>query len=229
MDELTQQYPDLEQPLRDLAGKHESLILDSEIVGWDKKTDKILSFQTLTSRAKKNVDVANEVQVCLFIFDCLYVNGVSLLPYSLEARRSILARIIGDQKSSAIKLATSSSCSEISQIEEFLNESVAKGCEGLMVKLIDEGSNYEPAKRTYKWLKLKKDYIDNGGIGDSLDLVVIGANMGKGKRAGKYGAFLMATYNPDMDTYEACCLVGTGLSDENLLGFKKKLDDFIVK
>ncbi len=68
-----------------------------------------------------------------------------------------------------------------------------------MVKALFENSTYEPSKRSFKWLKLKKDYIDNKGIGDSFDLVVIGAKYGEGKRAGKFGSFLMAWYNPDTD------------------------------
>ncbi len=83
-----------------------------------------------------------------------------------------------------------------------------------MVKTLDTNSTYEPAKRSYKWLKVKKDYINE--IGDSLDLVIIGVNYGSGKRTGMYGGFMVACYDPDYDVYEACCLVGTGFSDEML-------------
>lgn len=94
-----------------------------------------------------------------------------------------------------------------------------------MVKTLDYNSTYEPSKRSFKWLKVKKDYIDNGGIGDSLDLVVIGANYGRGKRTGKFGVFLMACYDSDYDTFESCCFVGTGFSDQNLADFYEKLKD----
>lgn len=92
-----------------------------------------------------------------------------------------------------------------------------------MVKTLDNNSSYEPSKRSFKWLKVKKDYIENNGIGDSLDLVVVGANFGKGKRAGVYGVFLMACYDPDFDTYETLCYVGTGFSEENLALFNNEL------
>lgn len=85
-----------------------------------------------------------------------------------------------------------------------------------MVKTLDNNSSYEPSKRSFKWLKVKKDYIENNGIGDSLDLVVVGANYGKGKRVGLYGVFLMASYDPDYDTFETICYVGTGFSEDNL-------------
>jgi DNA ligase-1 len=100
-------------------------------------------------------------------------------------------------------------------------ESVKDSCEGLMVKTLDNNSSYEPSKRSFKWLKVKKDYIENNGIGDSLDLVVVGANFGKGKRVGLYGVFLMASYDPDYDTYETVCFVGTGFSEDNLKLFNQ--------
>jgi DNA ligase-1 len=82
-----------------------------------------------------------------------------------------------------------------------------------MVKTLDEDSKYEPSKRSFKWLKLKNDYLDRG-LGDTFDLVPIGAVMGTGKRVGTYGTYLMASYNYDDEKYETCTLVATGFSDK---------------
>ena len=84
-----------------------------------------------------------------------------------------------------------------------------------MVKSLEPDSAYEPAKRSFKWLKLKKDYLDSG-LGDSFDLVPIGAFYGTGRRKKCYGAYILACYNEDMERYETICKIGTGFSDENL-------------
>lgn len=78
-------------------------------------------------------------------------------------------------------MAESMDSDSFEEIEEFLTQSVKIGCEGLMIKTLEQNAQYEPAKRSLNWLKLKKDYIDSG-LGDTLDLVPIGALRGVGKR-----------------------------------------------
>jgi len=96
-----------------------------------------------------------------------------------------------------------------------------------MVKTLDEDSKYEPSKRSFKWLKLKNDYLDRG-LGDTFDLVPIGAVMGSGKRVGTYGTYLMASYNTEKEIFETCTLVATGFSDKHLKEFTEILSQFII-
>ena len=76
-----------------------------------------------------------------------------------------------------------------------MGDSLKAGCEGLIVKALTVNSAYQPGERNFNWLKLKKDYMNDCTIGDSLDLVPIGAVYGKGRRTGTYGSFLLACYN----------------------------------
>lgn len=91
--------------------------------------------------------------------------------------------------------AESSDTNDFEGVEDFLNKSIKDGCEGLMVKTLEVNSSYEPSKRSLNWLKLKKDYLDD--LGDSMDLVMVGADFGTGKRVGWYSTFLLACYDPE--------------------------------
>ena len=201
--------------------KINSFIIDSEIVAYDKSKNKILPFQVLATRARKNVSLQDDqVSVCIFIFDVLYFNGKPLINQQFVERRKVIREKIDPYsvncKKGIIKPANYADCDDINALQLYLENSIKDGCEGLMVKTIEENATYEPAKRSFKWLKVKKDYLDNQGIGDSLDLVVVGANYGAGKRAGKYGTYLMACYNPNSGAYETAALVGTGFTDSQL-------------
>ena len=113
--------------------------------------------------------------------------------------------------------ATHKDLSDTEEIQTFLNEAIAASCEGLMIKTLHAdtiGSSYEPSKRSYKWLKVKKDYLQ--GMADSFDLVPIGAWHGKGKRTGVFGAYLLACFDDENDEYQAVTKIGTGFSDEML-------------
>jgi len=97
--------------------------------------------------------------------------------------------------------ATHKNATSFEEIQEFLELSIQDSCEGLMVKTLVEDSTYQPSKWSFSWLKLKKDYIDQGGVGDSLDLVVVGADYGKGNRTGVYGSLLFACYDEDTESF----------------------------
>lgn len=212
---ITSKYPDIAANVAQFIRPHvRSFVLDCEVVAWDAENAKLLPFQILTTRKRKDVKTEDiKVKVCLFAFDMLYANGKGLLKESLFERRQIM-RDFFVEADGIFRFSQSINAQSVEEIQAFFDESIKGNCEGLMVKTLQQDSSYEPSKRSRKWLKVKKDYID--GVGDSLDLVVIGGYVGKGKRTGTYGGYLLACYDPDTEQYQAICKIGTGFSDEDL-------------
>ncbi|WWC72029.1 uncharacterized protein I206_105988 [Kwoniella pini CBS 10737] len=214
---MSAKYPDLvEQVPRAIKPSVKSFVIDAEAVAFDLETKKILPFQDLSRRKRKDVKTEDiTVRVHLFAFDLLYLNGESLLTKEFKERRAMLQEHFQPVESE-FAFAKSSDSKSTEEIGAFLEESVKDGCEGLMVKMLaSSNSTYEPSRRSMNWLKLKKDYLS--GVGDSLDLVVIGAYYGKGKRTNVYGAFLLACYDQDSENYQTICKIGTGFSEDFLL------------
>ncbi|KAA8491751.1 DNA ligase 1 [Porphyridium purpureum] len=213
----TGKYPDLQGIDKALKPEYAGVdfILDSEVVAYDAENHKLLPFQALQKRARKDVLLEDvKVPVCLYAFDLLYYDGKSMLQETLLARREAMHRIFNEIPGTFM-FASAMDGSDVEQIEQHLQESIRAGCEGLMVKrLVGEQSTYEPSNRSTNWLKVKKDYLD--GMGDTLDLVPIAGYRGRGKRTGWFGAYLLACYDQDSEEYQTCCKIGTGFSDEML-------------
>lgn len=145
---------------------------------------------------------------------------------SFRARRDLLYKAFNEVEGE-FAFAKYGNTNELDEIQTLLEESVKASCEGLMVKMLDGvESNYEPSRRSQNWLKVKKDYL--AGVGDSLDLVVLGAYYGKGKRTSVYGAFLLACYNPTAQTYETVCNIGTGFSEAVLEELHEQLSQIVI-
>lgn len=211
----TSKYPDIATIMSEVVKPSvTSFIIDSEAVAIDKESGKILPFQVLSTRKRKDVKEEDiKVRVCIFAFDILFLNGESLVRRPFRERRRVLEESFQESEGRFF-FAQGKDVSQLDEIQELIDQAVKDRCEGLMVKCLDQDATYEIAKRSRNWLKVKKDYLD--GVGDSLDIVVIGAWFGKGKRTGTFGGFLLACYNPSEEEYQTVCKLGTGFKDEDL-------------
>eukprot|EP00917_Polyrhabdina_sp_WS-2016_P015546 GHVP01033811.1.p1 GENE.GHVP01033811.1~~GHVP01033811.1.p1 ORF type:complete len:596 (+),score=129.06 GHVP01033811.1:973-2760(+) len=225
MENSTEKFPDVVNICKEILKEDvEEIILDAEVVAWDRNEQKILPFQILSTRRKKNVQAAEvTVQIMLFPFDCMKINDQSLLRKTLKDRREILYSSVMEIENKC-RFATHTELSNVEEIETFLQESIEGQCEGLIVKTMS--STYEPSKRTLNWTKLKKDYID--ALGDSIDAIPVGAFFGKGKRSKVFGSFILTIYDADSETYQSICKIGTGFSDSDLNVIFEELNPKVI-
>jgi DNA ligase-1 len=152
----------------------------------------------------------------------MFVDGKSCLDLPYSERRKLLEKIVKEDNFAKIMPMTVTKTD--GEVEDMLENAITAGCEGLMLKHLS--SSYRAGARGSNWLKLKREYRNE--LGDSLDLVVIGAFFGHGRRTGRYGALLLATYDEQTDTFPSICKVGTGFTDENLDQFYQILSDKIT-
>jgi DNA ligase-1 len=160
-EDLSKKYPDILTKLQTwVKDETKSFVLDCETVAWDVNEKKVLPFQQLMTRKKKDVKVEDvKVKVCVFAFDLLYLNGEALVEKPLRDRRELLQSAFAPVEGE-FALATHMNGQELDEIQQFLDESVKASCEGLMVKMLDgTESGYEPSKRSRNWLKVSQEFF----------------------------------------------------------------------
>ena len=211
LENITQYYPDIIENIGKSINVDEG-IFEAEIVPINENTGEFLPFQELMHRRRKHKleKAVLQYPITVNFFDVLYFDDRSCLNLEYTKRREILEKVVKEDNFS--KLVPVLLVKNENEVEDFLENSINSGCEGLMLKTPNAG--YRAGARGSNWLKLKREYRNE--LGDSLDLIVIGAYFGRGRRTGLYGTLLLGTYNPENDTFPSICKVGTGFTDESL-------------
>ena len=225
LENISDQYPDALELIKEKISAKE-VILEAECVAMDLETGDMRPFQELMHRRRKyGVEAAiKDYPISLFAFDALYVDGKDLTQEPFPHRRKALGKIIN--QTDRMKPATQKLVSSPKQLEDFFEEAIAEGCEGLMCKSIAKDSVYQAGSRGWLWIKLKRDYRSE--MNDTVDLVVVGAFHGRGKRVGAYGALLLATYNVEADIFETVTKCGTGFTDKDLAKLYEMLQKHVI-
>ncbi len=225
LDNVTNQFPDVIEYVKKHV-KAKSFILDSEAVGYDRKTKKYMPFEAISQRIKRKYhiqELVKKLPIELNVFDILYYNGKSLLEKPFEERTKLLRKLVTNKKYH-FKTAHQLITSDEKKAEEFYKQALKDNQEGVMIK--NKDSKYQPGARVGHMLKLKP-------AENELDLVITGAEYGKGKRAGAFATFTLSCRDTKNNKFVE---IGksSGLKEKPELGLSfteltKKLTPLITK
>jgi DNA ligase 1 len=220
LEEISAQFPDVVELLRAGLGPAEAIV-EGEVVAYDAAAGELRPFgEVMLRRRKYGIDQAVlDVPVGLFCFELLYADGEDLTMLTYPQRRAALEAAL--VLSPRLRLTTAAEIADPAALEVMFAQAVTDGCEGLVCKSTGPDSVYQAGARGWQWIKLKRDYRTE--LSDTADLAVIGAFAGRGRRAGVYGAVLLAAYDADADTFRAVTKCGAGFSDADLATLPARL------
>ena len=218
---ITGHYPDALELVRRHV-KSKKAILEAEVVAINEDTGEYLPFQELMHRRRKHgVEQAiADYPVALNFFDILMASSADITGKQYTFRRKKLQLTV--ETTGRTRPVPAITTSDPARIERFMEEAIENGCEGLVIK--DLASPYRAGAREFAWIKLKREYRSE--LTDTIDLVVIGAFHGRGRRAGTYGTYLLGAYDEQRDNYTSVAKIGTGFSDADLERIPKLLKPY---
>ncbi|MEA3229825.1 MAG: ATP-dependent DNA ligase [archaeon] len=214
LEDVTSQFPDVVCAVRDKV-KADSFVLDCEVIGVDRKTGRWLPFQSISRRIKLKYDiemVVKNIPVIITFFDAMMIDDKNLIDVPFMERRKHLESIIVEDKD-RIMIAKQIVSDDMSIVADFYKESLLKGNEGIMMKNLL--APYKPGSRVGYGIKIKP-------IMDTLDLAVVGADYGEGKRAGLFSSFHLACYDADSSQFLSIGKLGTGIKEKSEIGVSFK-------
>jgi DNA ligase 1 len=220
LERVSAQFPDVVELLAAGLGPAEAII-EGEVVAFDAAAGELRPFGEVMTRRRKHgiAEAVRDVPVGLFCFELLYADGADLTILPYPQRRARLAEAI--MVSPQLRLTTATEVTTPAALDAAFEQAVTDGCEGLVCKSVSPAAVYQAGARGWLWIKLKRDYRTE--LSDTVDLVVVGAFAGRGRRAGVYGALLLAAYDPASDIFRAVTKCGTGFSDADLAALPSRL------
>lgn len=233
LENTTPMFPEIVEAAKKLPA--ESVILDTETIGYNPETGKFLPFQETIGRKRKHdiEQMAKKLPLYAFAFDVLYLDGKSLLDTPFRERRKLLEKVLKNE--GVIKLDEHQLASDASVIARELKEKLDAGLEGLVTKKLDEP--YRAGGRGFHWIKLKantaalaglREGSGKVGLPDTIDCLVMGAYRGRGKRAGfGVGGFLLGVR--ENDKFFTISRLGSGLSDEQFREAARRVEKLASK
>jgi len=217
LENVTKQFPDLEKLCRENI-KVEKAIVEGETIGI--KNGKAVPFQELSKRIHRKYEIekmVEEIPIQINLFDCLLVDDEQLLDKPFSFRRKKLEEIVS-VVGGKFQLAEQIRTKDLKKAEEFYNRALNSGQEGVMVKNLL--APYQPGKRVGYMYKVKPEK-------ESLDLVIIGAEWGQGRRANWLASFILAVRDEDTGELLEIGKMGTGLTDEQFKEMTSRLTPLI--
>lgn len=222
---MAHMFPDLVEAVRRQVKAREA-VFEGEAIAFNEATGEFLPFQTTMQRKRKHgvEEKSRQLPLKLFAFELLYEDGRDYTQLPYRERRKLLEKIVS--KGSLIEPAKLVFCSTAKQLEEFFDECVSSGLEGIIAK--DLSAPYAAGARKFAWIKLKRSYSSH--LADTIDAVVTGYYLGKGKRAEfGFGGLLTAVYDAEENRFRSIAKVGTGFTEKEMGEFKKMLEKIKVK
>jgi len=226
LENITDQFPDVVRALKNGITAKEAVV-EGECVAMDPNTGEMQPFQVITRRRGRKYEIeamAEEIPTTIFLFDALHIDGKDRMDLPYPRRREELKRIV--KESERVKLTEQLVTDDPRVVDQYMAKAVESGCEGLVLKSIGEDSIYKAGARGFLWIKYKRDYKSE--MQDTIDLVAVGAFAGRGRRAGTYGALLMAAYDPETDSFKTASKLGTGFDDATLARLPKTFETYKI-
>lgn len=224
LEPTTHMFPDLVEAVRKQIHCKQA-ILEGEAIAFNDSTGEFLPFQATMQRKRKHGVEAKsrELPLKLFVFELLFADGVDLTGKPFSERRALLEKIVG--KGDTISPSQFVLVKTGDELEKFFDECVSAGLEGVIAK--DLAAPYTAGARKFSWIKFKKSYASK--LADTVDAVIVGYYLGKGKRTEfGFGGFLAAVLGED-NRFKTICKVGTGFTEKEMSSFKKTLDEIKLK